>query len=74
MTKKELLEHLQDIEWNNFEVKRICEMGIGREDTKKIGISRSAIQKHVDNLRTKGIICRDEAGKNGKLVVINRIK
>jgi predicted HTH transcriptional regulator len=34
-----------------------------------IGINRSAIQKHIDNLKNKGIIHRDKAGKGGKWIV-----
>jgi ATP-dependent DNA helicase RecG len=33
-------------------------------------ISRSTIQKHIDNLKDKGIIRRDGAGKGGKWVII----
>jgi ATP-dependent DNA helicase RecG len=33
-------------------------------------ITRSTIQKHIDNLKTSGIIRRDGAGKGGKWVII----
>jgi predicted HTH transcriptional regulator len=33
-------------------------------------ITRSTIQKHIDNLKSKGIIHRDGAGKGGKWVII----
>jgi predicted HTH transcriptional regulator len=36
----------------------------------EIGINRSAIQKHIDNLKNNGIIRRDGAGKGGKWVII----
>ena len=35
-------------------------------------ISRSTIQKHIDNLKDKGIIRRDGAGKGGKWVIIGQ--
>jgi len=38
--------------------------------SKEIGINRSAIQKHIDNLKNKGIIYRDGADKGGKWVII----
>jgi predicted HTH transcriptional regulator len=38
--------------------------------SKEIGINRSAIQKHIDNLKSNGIIRRDGAGKGGKWVII----
>lgn len=38
--------------------------------SKEIGINRSAIQKHIDNLKDKGIIRRDGAGKGGKWVLV----
>jgi len=38
--------------------------------SKEIGINRSAIQKHIDNLKNKGIIYRDCADKGGKWVII----
>jgi ATP-dependent DNA helicase RecG len=33
-------------------------------------ITRSTIQKHIDNLKDKGIIRRDGAGKGGKWIII----
>ena len=33
-------------------------------------ISRSTIQKHIENLKDKGIIHRDGAGKGGKWVIV----
>jgi ATP-dependent DNA helicase RecG len=36
----------------------------------EIGINRSAIQKHIDNLKNNGIIRRDGADKGGKWVII----
>ena len=33
-------------------------------------ISRSTIQKHIDNLKDKGIIYRDGVGKGGKWVIV----
>ena len=33
-------------------------------------ISRSTIQKHIDNLKDKGIIRRDGTGKSGKWIII----
>ncbi|GHT39569.1 hypothetical protein FACS189437_03300 [Bacteroidia bacterium] len=33
-------------------------------------ITRSTIQKHIDNLKSKGIIYRDGVGKSGKWVII----
>jgi predicted HTH transcriptional regulator len=38
--------------------------------SKEIGINRSAIQKHIDNLKDKGTIRRDGAGKGGKWVIM----
>jgi ATP-dependent DNA helicase RecG len=38
--------------------------------SKETNITRSTIQKHIDNLKSKGIICRDGADKGGKWVVI----
>jgi predicted HTH transcriptional regulator len=35
-------------------------------------ITRSTIQKHIDNLRAKGIIRREGAGKGGKWVIIRQ--
>jgi ATP-dependent DNA helicase RecG len=35
-------------------------------------ITRSTIQKHIDNLRAKGIIRRKGAGKGGKWVIIRQ--
>ena len=40
--------------------------------SKEIGINRSAIQKHIDNLKDKGIIRRNGAGKGGKWVIIKQ--
>jgi predicted HTH transcriptional regulator len=40
--------------------------------SKEIGINRSAIQKHIDNLKDKGIIRRDGAGKGGKWIIIKQ--
>ena len=34
-------------------------------------ITRSTIQKHIDNLKDKGIIRRDGASKGGKWIIIN---
>ncbi|MDR1974520.1 MAG: winged helix-turn-helix transcriptional regulator [Bacteroidales bacterium] len=36
----------------------------------KTNITRSTIQKHIDNLKSKGFIHRDGAGKGGKWVII----
>jgi ATP-dependent DNA helicase RecG len=35
-------------------------------------ITRSTIQKHIDNLKDKGIIRRDGAGKGGKWIIIKQ--
>jgi predicted HTH transcriptional regulator len=51
---------------------------IGKDNTISItqlstatNISRSTIQKHIDNLKSKGIIRREGAGKGGKWVIID---
>ena len=132
MDKQQLLKHLQEIEWDNFEVKKAenkftfmidttkaireergikggTESGMKTEESstisgtkegnsgtkggtinkillliesnntislsqlsKEIGVNRSAIQKHIENLRNKGIIRRDGAGKGGKWLIINK--
>jgi ATP-dependent DNA helicase RecG len=38
--------------------------------SKEIGINRSAIQKHINNLKIKGIIRREGAEKGGKWIVV----
>jgi predicted HTH transcriptional regulator len=40
--------------------------------SKELGINRSAIQKHIDNLKSKGIIRRDGADKGGKWIIIEQ--
>jgi len=40
--------------------------------SKEVGINRSAIQKHIDNLKEKGIIYRDGVGKGGKWIITNK--